>query len=158
MSTSSRTTSTSSTEPGTPVTVVIALGSNLGPRELNLRRAVEALRGVVRVVRVSRTRETEPVDAPSGSPPFLNAAAAGWTRLDAAALMGALLAIERRLGRVRGTHRNEPRVIDLDLIVYGGHRIATPTVTVPHPRAASRRFVTDPMRDLGLETAIAFLA
>src|SRR5687768_11070682 len=74
-STSSPTTSTSN------ISVVIALGSNLGDRRYHLLRAVHELRFVVRVVRVSAIRETAPVDAPSGSPPFLNMVVAGYTLL-----------------------------------------------------------------------------
>jgi len=93
-------------------TVAIALGSNLGDRARNLRAAVDALGDFVRVVRISRVRETEPVDAPTGSPPFLNMAVSGYTSLSPEALLDALLSIEKRLGRRRGI-RNAPRTIDL---------------------------------------------
>src|SRR5215831_4639719 len=97
-----------------PCTVVIALGSNLGNRAYFLRRAIHELRRVVDVVRVSSFIETEPVDAPPGSPRFLNAVIAGATHLAPQELLDALLAIESRLGRRRPTPRNAPRVIDLD--------------------------------------------
>src|SRR5437764_13830780 len=98
------------------VSVAIALGSNLGDRAYYLRRAVHELRRVVDVVRVSSFIETEPVDAPPGSPRFLNAVVAGATPLAPQALLDELLAIEARLGRRRRV-RNAPRLIDLDLIV-----------------------------------------
>lgn len=112
-------------------------------------RAIHALRTVMRVVRVSTIRETAPVAAPP--PPYLNALVAGHTYLDAEAFLAALLAIEKRLGRVRRGVRNEPRVIDLDLIFHSGHRVRTNTLTLPHPRYRQREFVMTPMRELRLD-------
>jgi 2-amino-4-hydroxy-6-hydroxymethyldihydropteridine diphosphokinase len=108
------------------------------------------LRAFMHVVRVSSIIETEAVDAPAGSPPFLNAVVVGYTRLAPLALLDALLAIEHRLGRVRRGVRNEPRVIDLDLIVYGAVRMRSKRLTLPHPRAQEREFVMGPLRSLGL--------
>ena len=124
---------------------VVALGSNLGDREYNLRRAIREL--PMRVVRVSSIIETEPVDAPP--PKFLNAVAIGTTTLGPHALLAALLALETRLGRRRRGVRNEPRVIDLDLIAYDALRMRTPALTLPHPRAHLREFVMAPLRELG---------
>jgi 2-amino-4-hydroxy-6-hydroxymethyldihydropteridine diphosphokinase len=129
--------------------VAVALGSNLGDRAWFLRRAIHELRSVVDVVRVSSFIETDPVDAPPGSPRFLNAVVAGATRLSPQQLLDALLAIESRLGR-RRTVRNAPRVIDLDLIVHSAHRIRTQALTLPHPRFREREFVMAPLRELGL--------
>ncbi len=129
-----------------PHTVIIALGSNLGDRGYNLRRAIAAL--PIRVVRVSAFIETEPVDAPP--PMFLNAVVAGHTHLGPHALLQELLALEQRLGRRRRGIRNEPRVIDLDLIAYGAERIRTPELTLPHPRAHERAFVMQPLRSLNV--------
>lgn len=103
---------------------MIALGSNLGNRELHLRRAIHELRHSVRIVRISSVMETAAVDAPEGSPPFLNMVIAGYTSLSPHALMEELLSVERCLGRVRTRIKNEPRIIDLDLIVYGAKRNA----------------------------------
>ena len=130
-----------------PYTVAIALGSNLGDRGRNLRAAIDALGDVVRVVRVSRVRETEPVDAPAGSPPFLNMAVTGYTSLSPEALLDALLAIEKKLGRRRGV-RNAPRTIDLDLIFHSAHMRRTRRLTLPHPRYRDRPFVMEPLRDV----------
>lgn len=143
MSTSSPTTSASSTTE----TVVIALGSNLGDREWHLRRAIRELSRVVRVVRVSSIHETEPVDAPRGSPDFMNMVIVGRTSLPPHALLRELLAIEARLGRRRSI-RNAPRVIDLDLIFYGARHIRTPDLIVPHPRWMERDFVIEPLQEL----------
>jgi 2-amino-4-hydroxy-6-hydroxymethyldihydropteridine diphosphokinase len=62
-----------------------------------------------------------------------------------------LLKIESRLGRVRRGIRNDPRVIDLDLIFHGGHRVRTEKLTLPHPRYREREFVMAPMRELRLD-------
>ena len=123
---------------------IVALGSNLGDREYHLRRAIREL--PIRVVRVSEFLETEPVDAPP--PMFLNAVVIGHTTLGPHLLLAALLGLERRLGRRRRGVRNEPRIIDLDLIAYGAARIRTPELTLPHPRAHEREFVMKPLRSL----------
>jgi 2-amino-4-hydroxy-6-hydroxymethyldihydropteridine diphosphokinase len=128
-----------------PYTVVIALGSNLGDRRRYLRRAVEELRRVISVVRVSSIIETDPVDAPP--PRFLNMAVVGHTSLSPEALLDALLDIETRLGRKRAT-RNAPRVIDLDLILHSAHRRRTERLTLPHPRYRERDFVMRPLREV----------
>ena len=124
---------------------VVALGSNLGDRAWHLRRAIHAL--PMRVVRVSSFIETEPVDAPP--PMFLNAVAIGYTSLGPHLLLAALLDLEKRLGRRRRGVKNEPRVIDLDLIAYNAMRMRTRQLTLPHPRAREREFVMKPLRELG---------
>jgi 2-amino-4-hydroxy-6-hydroxymethyldihydropteridine diphosphokinase len=129
--------------------VAVALGSNLGDRGWFLRRAIHELRSAIHVVRVSSFIETDPVDAPPGSPRFLNAVVVGSTELGPEELLEALLAIEARLGR-RRTIRNAPRVIDLDLIVHSAHRMRTPALTLPHPRFRQRQFVLGPLRELRL--------
>ncbi|HVG24373.1 MAG TPA: 2-amino-4-hydroxy-6-hydroxymethyldihydropteridine diphosphokinase [Thermoanaerobaculia bacterium] len=128
----------------TVTSVVIALGSNLGDRAWHLRRAIREL--PIRVVRVSAFIETEPVDAPP--PMYLNAVAIGYTSLRPHQLLAALLQLETRLGRKRSGVRNEPRIIDLDLIAYGATRMRTSHLTLPHPRAQERDFVMQPLRSL----------
>jgi 2-amino-4-hydroxy-6-hydroxymethyldihydropteridine diphosphokinase len=129
-----------------PYTVVIALGSNLGDRAWVLRRAIDELRRVIDVVRVSSFIETKPVDAPP--PDYLNAVVVGSTSLEPQPLLEKLLGIEQHLGRRRGL-RNAPRVVDLDLIVHSAHRLHTPALTLPHPRFREREFVMAPLRELG---------
>jgi len=148
MSTSSVTRSTSSRS-----TVVVALGSNLGDRRYNVLRAIDALGEVMRVVRVSAIVETAALDAPAGSPPFLNAVVTGYTSMDPLAMMNALLAMETRLGRAPRRTRNEPRVIDLDLILHGATRMRSHALTLPHPRAVAREFVMGPMRQVSAAAA-----
>ena len=115
-----------------------------------LRRAIAELRGEIDVVRISSFVETEPVEAPAGSPRFLNAVVAGCTERPARALLDSLLRIELRLGR-RRTVRNAPRFIDLDLILYSAQVVRSKTLTIPHPRYLQREFVLGPMRELGLD-------
>ena len=129
-------------------TVAIALGSNLGDRAYTLRRALHELRAIVHVVRVSSFVETEPVDAPPGSPRFLNAIAIGYTSLAPLQLLDALQAIEAKLGRRRTRVRNAPRTIDLDLIFHSANRARTPRLTLPHPRYREREFVMKPLREV----------
>jgi 2-amino-4-hydroxy-6-hydroxymethyldihydropteridine diphosphokinase len=126
---------------------VIALGSNLGDRAWHLRRALHALARIARLVRVSSIHETNPVDAPPGSPDFLNMVVVGRTPLSPFDLLRELLATEARLGRRRSV-RNAPRVIDLDLIFYGARHIQTKDLTVPHPRWMERGFVLEPLREV----------
>lgn len=128
-------------------TVVIALGSNLGDRRRHLRRAIDELRHVISLVRISPVIETEPIDAPP--PKFLNMVVAGHTSMSPEELLDALQAIETRLGR-RRTTRNAPRVIDLDLILHSAHVRRTKRLTLPHPRYRHRDFVMQPLRRLAL--------
>jgi 2-amino-4-hydroxy-6-hydroxymethyldihydropteridine diphosphokinase len=131
----------------------VGLGANLGAREETLRHAVERLRDAegVDVVAVSSLRETEPVGVVN-QPPFLNGAAQLDTDLPPRQLLDLLLEIERSLGRVRG-ERWGPRVVDLDLLLYGGEIVDEPGLRIPHPRLHERRFALDPLAELdpGLE-------
>lgn len=125
----------------------IGLGTNLGDRELNLRRALERLKELG-PVRASSFRETDPVGV-TDQPKFLNAAAELATELSPRALLERLLEIERELGRDRATERRwGPRVIDLDLLLFGEEAIDEPGLKVPHPRLADRRFVLEPLCEL----------
>jgi 2-amino-4-hydroxy-6-hydroxymethyldihydropteridine diphosphokinase len=101
----------------------------------------------VRVVAVSRFRETDPVGY-ADQPRFLNAACLVETDLSARELLERLLAVERSLGRERAGPRFGPRTIDLDLLLYGDETIDEPGLTVPHPRLAERRFVLEPLAEL----------
>lgn len=129
-------------------TVAIALGANLGDRAYTMRRAIHELGRIVRIVRVSSFLETEPVDAPPGSPPFLNAVVLGYTPLAPLQLLEAMQAIESKLGRRRTRVRNAPRTIDLDLIFHGAYRARTQQLTLPHPRYRQRDFVMKPLGEV----------
>src|SRR4051794_25554062 len=134
---------------GQPITAYIALGANLGDREANLRAALDHLNRTsgVKVMCVSRFLETPAVGGPPDSPPFLNAAAELRTTLGPAELLQTLLAIEHALGRVR-RERWEPRIIDLDLLLYGDQVIDAPQLKVPHPLMHARAFVLEPLNEI----------
>ncbi len=127
----------------------VGLGANLGAREETIARAVELLGATpgVEVVAVSTLRETAPV-GPVAQPDFLNGAAALETSLPPCELLETLLAIERRLGRVRDGTRWGPRAIDLDLLLYGEEVVEEPGLRVPHPRLHERRFALEPLAEL----------
>lgn len=132
---------------------VVSLGSNIEPRADYLRRAVEALSRMpsTRLVAESSVIETEPVDVPSGfeSMKFLNMAAVFETELDAHEFSRRMHEVEDDLGRVR-TVRNGPRTVDVDLVDFGGIVLDEPGLTLPHPRAKERSFVTIPLAELGI--------
>lgn len=127
--------------------VYIALGSNLGDRRANIARALVMLHQDAQTVRVSDLVETAAVGGPADSPPYLNGAAEFFTTLTPQALMDHLLEIEASIGRVRNA-RWEPRLIDLDILLYGDAVIDTPTLKVPHPLMHTRRFVLEPLAQL----------
>ncbi|MBI3307090.1 MAG: 2-amino-4-hydroxy-6-hydroxymethyldihydropteridine diphosphokinase [Candidatus Omnitrophica bacterium] len=128
--------------------VFIAVGSNLGEREQNIQRAETLLResrGIYKV-RSSKIRETNPV----GGPPqgkFLNGVWEVTTILAARELFRLVQEIENRLGRTRA-ERNEPRIIDLDILSYDGLILKDPDLEIPHPRLHERRFVLEPLAEL----------
>jgi len=126
----------------------VALGANLGDRAAAFARAVEALRATpgIRVVTVSRSWETAPVGPPQ--PAYLNAALALDTELDALALLARLHEIEAEAGRTRSKGRNQPRTLDLDLLLFGGLVIEAPELVVPHPRMHERGFVLEPLAEI----------
>lgn len=124
----------------------------MAPREEYLREALLALGSMegTRVLKASRVIETDGVGVPEEfkEQKFLNQAAVLETTLGVWEFSRAMHGIEDRLGRVR-TVRNGPRTIDLDLIVFGNERMETEELTLPHPRAAGRAFVMEPLKELG---------
>ncbi|MGA7992002.1 MAG: 2-amino-4-hydroxy-6-hydroxymethyldihydropteridine diphosphokinase [Thermoanaerobaculia bacterium] len=129
--------------------MAIGLGSNLGNREGFLRKAIAAMAPYLRQLRSSPFYESSPVPVLPPQPDFLNAVIAGRTRLSAPALLTLLRKSETAAGRRRiRAAKNGPRPLDLDLLLYGSSRIATRTLTVPHPRMATRLFVLVPLADV----------
>jgi 2-amino-4-hydroxy-6-hydroxymethyldihydropteridine diphosphokinase len=128
--------------PRTPV--AIAIGTNLGDRAAHLAFAIAQLSQLREDVRVSPAIETAPEGVPDAQPPFLNAAAIGFTTLVPRALLDALLAIERLDGRER-PYRYAARTLDLDLILFGERVVKEEGLEVPHPRFRERRFVLAPL-------------
>ena len=126
----------------------VALGSNLEDRAGHLDGAVRAVRALpgVRVLAVSDWIETDAVGGPPDSPRYLNGALVLETSLAPRELLAALQSIERAHGRKRRPGvRDEPRTLDLDLLVFGDRRIDEPGLTLPHPRLEQREFVLAPL-------------
>ena len=128
-------------------TVYLALGSNIGDRESNLRAAIENMSSTgIEVLRESPIYETEPVGY-AAQRWFLNMVVEAETALFPMQLLTRIGKIERALGRVR-TIANGPRTIDIDILLYGTAVVRTPRLEIPHPRMHERRFVLAPLADL----------
>jgi 2-amino-4-hydroxy-6-hydroxymethyldihydropteridine diphosphokinase len=128
-------------------TVYLSLGSNVGNREENLRAAIAALGNAgVRVTRVSSLYETEPVDFLEQAW-FLNCAVQGETDVRALELLRALRGIELQMGSKKLVAKG-PRLIDMDILLYGSETIDSPELQVPHPRMHLRRFVLLPLAEI----------
>jgi 2-amino-4-hydroxy-6-hydroxymethyldihydropteridine diphosphokinase len=125
----------------------VALGSNLGNREQELRLGFDALARVLDRFRTSSIYETEPLHV-TNQPRFLNACATGVTRLTPRQLLSHLQDAERAAGRRRGPERYGPRTLDLDLLIYGGHVIDQAGLVVPHPGLRERAFVLVPLAEI----------
>jgi len=128
----------------------VGLGANLEDPRRQIERALELLAAEdgVDLIAVSALRETDPVGY-EDQPRFLNGAAELQTSLSARELLERLLAIEQRLGRIRGGGpRFGPRTIDLDLLLYGDASIDEKGLQIPHPRLHERRFALEPLADL----------
>ncbi len=133
----------------------LGLGSNVGDRWAHLRGAVEALRGHgVEVDAVSSAYETEPVGEVLDQPDFLNAAVRIRTDLEPEGLLDLCKAIEAESGRMFGGPRHGPRTLDVDLLLLGEVELTTERLTLPHPQAASRRFVLAPLLELDPELTL----
>jgi 2-amino-4-hydroxy-6-hydroxymethyldihydropteridine diphosphokinase len=134
------------------ITAFIALGANLGEREENIRAALRELDATpgTHVVRTSKLIENPAVGGPEGSPDFLNGVAEIQTTLGSHDLLHRLLEIERQLGRQR-REKWEPRIIDLDLLLYGDKIISSDELIVPHPLLHTRRFVLEPLAEIAPE-------
>lgn len=129
--------------------VFLALGTNIGAREENLRAALQALQPQVSVTCASAVYETEPLYV-TEQPKFLNMVVQAQTDLSPIALLTFLKTIEKDMGRTP-SRRFGPRLIDLDILAYGGEIISSPELTVPHPRIAERAFVLRPLADIEAE-------
>lgn len=126
--------------------IFLGLGSNLGDREMNLRRAEEALAPAVVTRIISSVYETEPqyvIDQPR----FLNRVLIGVTKLAPHALLAFLKQIENDLGRVP-SKRFGPRLVDLDILYYEDKIVNDEELQIPHPRIGEREFVLRPMLEI----------
>ena len=130
-------------------TVYLSLGSNIGDRAAHLRQAIEDLRALGDVTAVSSLYETEPVEF-TRQAWFLNCAVALETDKLPKQLLAGVLRIEREMGR-RRTVAKGPRIIDIDVLLFGSSVIDAPQLTVPHPAMHERRFVLEPLAEIAPE-------
>jgi 2-amino-4-hydroxy-6-hydroxymethyldihydropteridine diphosphokinase len=132
----------------------VGLGANLGDAAGQIRSAIEEIDLLphTQLVRSSALYRSAPLGE-SNQPEYTNAVAEIGTELSARALLESLLALEARFGRQR-TYRNAPRVLDLDLLLYGDAVIDEPGLSVPHPRMHERRFVLEPLVEIAPQCAI----
>jgi 2-amino-4-hydroxy-6-hydroxymethyldihydropteridine diphosphokinase len=126
--------------------VYLSLGSNVGDRAANLNTAIDRLRALGDVVAVSSCYETEPVEF-TAQAWFLNCAVTLDTDKTPKQLLAGILDIEQRLGR-RRTPRKGPRIIDIDILLFGHSIVDDPGLTIPHPAQHERRFVLEPLAEI----------
>ena len=127
--------------------VYLSLGSNVGDRDENLKAAIAALPAAgVQVRRVSSFYETEPVDYLDQAW-FLNCVVQAETELPLLELLRRLRGVEARMGSKKLIAKG-PRLIDIDILLYGQETMDTPELQVPHPRMAQRRFVLVPLAEI----------
>ena len=137
--------------PKAEVPAFIALGSNLGNSRQIFAQVIARLQEFSDLPLLrSSLFETTPVDCPPGSPNFVNAVAGLVPRAGETpeSLHAKLQALEKEFGRQPKTVPNEPRPLDLDLIAFGSETRNTPELTLPHPRAHSRKFVLQPLAEI----------
>lgn len=125
----------------------VGIGANLGDAQATVKAAFARLAGLAqtRLIAYSSLFRTAPID--SGGDDYINAVAHLQTSLKAEALLQELQAIELEFGRER-PYQNAPRTLDLDILLYGSGKIASSTLTVPHPRMTERAFVLIPLLQL----------
>ena len=131
----------------------IGIGANLGDARANVKDALARLAALpgARLLKASSLYRTAPIG--SSGDDYINAVACLDTQLPAPELLAALQAIEQAHGRER-PYRNAPRTLDLDLLLYGEQVIATPALTVPHPRMLERAFVLMPLLEIAPDAAV----
>ncbi len=127
--------------------VFLSLGSNIGDRKSNIKKAIKLLKDEgIKIGRLSKIIETKPQGGPP-QPKFLNAAISIRTELPPRGLLKTLKIIEKMMGRSKGV-RFGPRVIDLDILLYGDLKLKSKQLEIPHPRMWERQFVLGPLYSL----------
>jgi 2-amino-4-hydroxy-6-hydroxymethyldihydropteridine diphosphokinase len=130
-------------------TVYLSLGSNVGDRAANLRAAIDRLGRLGEVVAASSFYETEPVEF-TAQPWFLNCAVKLNTERMPRQLLNGVLNIERRMGR-RRVQEKGPRIIDIDILLFGNSIVEAKGLTIPHGAMHTRRFVLEPLAEIAPE-------
>lgn len=126
-------------------TVYLGLGSNLGNRQENLDQALKLLAQRMRLGKVSSIYDTEPIGNVN-QPRFLNMACEVFTRLSPEGLLALVKGIEQKMGRY--SRSGEPRIIDIDILLFGDRVVNTRDLVVPHPQMAERSFVLVPLSEI----------
>lgn len=136
------------------VAAYVALGSNLKRPEQQVMAGIEELAMLrdTRLAAASSLYRSAPVGY-AGQPDFVNAVAAIETALDPRSLLDALLAVERRYGRVRD-FTNAPRTLDLDILLYGETEVHEAGLNIPHPRLHERAFVVVPLAEIAPDVVV----
>lgn len=132
--------------------IYLAIGSNIEPRRDYLRQAVDRLAEVIEPFRISAIYETEPWGFVEQAK-FLNQVLEGRTGLDPLELLDKVKTIEADLGRTP-TFRNGPRVIDIDILLYGQRIFTSERLTIPHPRMMERAFMLVPLNEIAPDLLI----
>ena len=129
----------------------IGFGSNLGNRKDNINKAIQYLRKnkKIKIKKISSIIETRPQGILT-QPKFLNGVLKLETTLSPQLLLKILNKIEKKIGRVRRA-RFGPRIIDMDILLYGGQKVHDKNLKIPHPRMWKRRFVTIPLKEIAPE-------
>jgi 2-amino-4-hydroxy-6-hydroxymethyldihydropteridine diphosphokinase len=128
--------------------VFFSLGSNLGDRKKNIEKAILSLQRILKEGKISRIYETEPLYY-ARQPKFLNVVVCGNLSFKPQKLLSYIHRLENRLGRRReGQSRFGPRMIDIDILLYGDEVVNQKNLKIPHPRMHERKFVILPLIEL----------
>lgn len=133
--------------------VYFGLGTNLGDRLSNLQQGLDLLRLKIEILRVSSVYETAPMYY-TDQPAFLNSAASGTTDLLPEELLTFVKDVEREVGR-EPTFRMGPRVLDVDILLYGNMLLDQPNLSIPHLHLAERAFVLAPLAEIAPEAVFS---
>jgi 2-amino-4-hydroxy-6-hydroxymethyldihydropteridine diphosphokinase len=134
-------------------TAYVSIGSNLGDAVANVKLAIEQLKTLGRLIKLSSLYQTKPWGY-TEQPDFINAVAALEVNCSAQQLMQSLLYIEKEMGRQR-LIKWEPRIIDLDILLFGDLQISEPALTIPHPHMYKRAFVLIPLAEINPDFSAA---
>jgi 2-amino-4-hydroxy-6-hydroxymethyldihydropteridine diphosphokinase len=127
------------------ITAYLSLGSNLGDRQSNLDQALKLISERMRLGKVSSIYDTEPVGL-TNQPRFLNLACEVFTRITPEGLLALLKGIEQKMGRY--SRSGEPRIIDIDIVLFGDQAVNIPGLIIPHPKMHERAFVLIPLAEI----------
>ena len=126
--------------------IYIGLGSNIGDKLMNLKQSLNEISRFATFEKVSSPYLSSPIGF-SAQPSFINAVCKVSTELDCWRFLDRLNSIEEYVGRLR-PFKNAPRLIDLDILLWGNMNISQPGLIIPHPEILKRRFVLDPLIEL----------